>query len=284
MCRFFAILSNDPVSPLPALLDSPGSLLAKSRAKADHLQADGWGVGWFDGEKPKVFKQPGALFDSVPNARAIAGSIRSGTCVGHVRVASNPGSLPKKALIGENHTQPFQHEEWLFVHNGTLYLADEIREQLGSLARFILGRNDSEVLFYWLLKTLIYEKTGTYAERLSRGLQDIDQLWQRVRSRHPQAPYAYRGLNFVLTNGHIALCFCYETPNGFGDDKAFFSSETPWYQLHMQTDARLFRIASEPLDPADVCTPVSHGQFLVVRRGFSGLELEVGHVRNLAHV
>ena len=50
------------------------------------------------------------------------------------------------------HTQPFSFGRWLFAHNGTLFIPREVREALGPLGRPIKGNNDSEVLFYWLMK------------------------------------------------------------------------------------------------------------------------------------
>jgi hypothetical protein len=91
-------------------------------------------------------------------------------------------------------------------------------------------------------------------------------------------------LNFVLTNGEIALCFCFETPKGFGPDRAFFSKSVPWYQLHFQTDAHRFTIASEPLNPAEPCIPAPHGQFLEVRRKDARLEIDLHTVKSLSHV
>src|SRR5689334_11559485 len=99
MCRFFAVLATENLSPREYLLDAPGSLLAKSQASRTHPQEDGWGIGWFEDSRAKVFKSPEPLSKNVPLARRVVTPIQSPTLLGHVREASNPGDLPKSELI-----------------------------------------------------------------------------------------------------------------------------------------------------------------------------------------
>jgi predicted glutamine amidotransferase len=63
-------------------------------------------------------------------------------------------------LIGLAHTQPFTYKNWLFAHNGTLLIQREVRAELGPLEKQIQGNNDSEVLFYWLMKHNVHRSAG----------------------------------------------------------------------------------------------------------------------------
>src|SRR6185437_6135964 len=110
-----------------------------------------------------------------------------------VRWASNPMKLPKSEVIGLVHTQPFVHGRWLFAHNGTLYIPREVRAALGDWNQWIQGNNDSEVLFYWLLKHLPFlldsPSSGAPIGRIVRGvrqsLNDLDAIWRKCRKNYP---------------------------------------------------------------------------------------------------
>jgi predicted glutamine amidotransferase len=192
--------------------------------------------------------------------------------VGHVRWASNPLKLPRRELIGIAHTQPFVHDRWLFAHNGTLYIPQEVTTALGPWAAWVKGKNDSEVLFYWLMKTFL-RRTGMPALRsvgspdlLRRSLQDLDRIGARCKSRYPLHPYPYHGLNWILTNGRRLYAFCYVNPRGFDKAKALSRRSQPYFQLQVKRTASTLVVASEPLDFDADWRPMRHGELLIAQR------------------
>ena len=42
--------------------EAPKSLLYQSRADRKHLQADGWGIGWFENGRPRIVKSPRPIY------------------------------------------------------------------------------------------------------------------------------------------------------------------------------------------------------------------------------
>ena len=129
--------------------------------------------------------------------------------IGHIRWASNPLKLPKHHLIGVDHSQPFSYQQWLFAHNGTLLIPKEVRAHLGSLSKQIRGNNDSEVLFYWLMKhlrqPLARGGAAGIVSAIRRSLKGIDAIWSECRKRYPLYKHPYHGLNWILTNGKILV-------------------------------------------------------------------------------
>ena len=86
-------------------------------------------------------------------------------------------------------------------------------EQFGPWKKYIKGKNDSEVLFYWLLKHLQGSKNPPQAIR--QAIRGIHRIWETCKKSYPIHPYPYHGLTWVLTNGKILLAFCYTDPRGF---------------------------------------------------------------------
>jgi len=189
---------------------------------------------------------------------------KGSTLVGHVRWASNPLKLPKHDLLGPAHTQPFTHGRWLFAHNGTLYIPREVAAELGPWRKYVKGRNDSEVLFYWILKYLHGHKNVKTA--VNRAIRGLDRIWDTCRRRYPIYKYAYHGLNWVLTDGSTLIAFCYVDPRGFDKARALCASGQPYYQLQIHKSRDSVLVASEPLDKPLSWKPMRHGELLIARK------------------
>jgi predicted glutamine amidotransferase len=263
MCRLFGILSQDPINAPFLTIDAPASLLYQSHVDKKRLQRDGWGIGWFRSGRPEIFKRPRAIYKDMANLRRAVKRPKGHVLLGHVRWASNPLKLPRRELIGPAHTQPFKHGEWLFVHNGTLLIPRETQAQLGPWAKYVQGKNDSEVLFYWLLKTVVHGSGGHWAAKVRRSLTQLDRIWSACRERYPIYKHPYHGLNWVLTNGRRFLAFCYVNSNGFDKGKALAHRQQPYYQLQMKISDRDILVASEPLTAETGWRPLGHGNLLV---------------------
>ncbi|WP_156690385.1 ergothioneine biosynthesis protein EgtC [Mycobacterium sp. Marseille-P9652] len=114
MCRHLGWLGAAvPVSSL--ILDPPYGLRLQSyaprRQKHGLLNADGWGVGFFDGGTPRRWRSPAPLWGDV-SFDSVAPALRSHCVVAAVRSATV--GMPIEASA----TAPFTDGRWLLSHNG----------------------------------------------------------------------------------------------------------------------------------------------------------------------
>ena len=207
MCRITAILSVSPAAHEDVLCAGPKSLLAQAGAVSGRYQDDGWGVGSFRGGKPVVKKSPGPARLEAPAFRAAARGAVSRVTLAHLREASNPSGLPRASLIGPANTQPFSAGGFLFAHNGTLFIKDEIRSLLGAYAARVKGNNDSEVLFWQAVKML--DAYGEPAMALRMALDEILTVWVSCRDKYPDRPEPYKGLNLFLASAESLTVLCH---------------------------------------------------------------------------
>src|SRR5436190_19067663 len=204
MCRLFGVLSTCPEPDFSAdLLRSPISLLAQSQADPKRLQTDGWGVAWSSGATARVLKSAKAIFQEtaklIPLTRTLS--------LAHIRRASNALHLPKNQLIGVRHSQPFIFGRWSFVHNGCLNIPNEVRRRLGPRwERRIRGRNDSEVLFWLLMKHVAKDRGVPSAFR--SAVREINSVWKGLSPRPRGVSRPYWSLNIILTDGRRLWALC----------------------------------------------------------------------------
>jgi gamma-glutamyl hercynylcysteine S-oxide hydrolase len=116
MCRHLAWLGAD-VSISSLVLDPPHGLRVQSysprRQKHGLMNADGWGVGFFDGEIPRRWRSPAPLWGDV-SFDSVAPALRSHCVVAAVRSATV--GMPIEASA----TAPFTDGRWLLSHNGVV--------------------------------------------------------------------------------------------------------------------------------------------------------------------
>ncbi|UQX11202.1 ergothioneine biosynthesis protein EgtC [Candidatus Mycobacterium methanotrophicum] len=114
MCRHLGWLGRE-VSVSSLVLDPPHGLRVQSyaprRQKYCLLNADGWGVGFFDGATPRRWRSVAPLWGDV-SFRSIAPALRSHCVVAAVRSATV--GMPIEASA----TAPFTDGQWLLSHNG----------------------------------------------------------------------------------------------------------------------------------------------------------------------
>lgn len=116
MCRHLGWLGVPvPISSL--VLDQPNGLLAQSysprRQKHGLLNADGWGVGFFDGSVPRRWRSAAPLWGDASFA-SVAPALSSGCVVAAVRSATVGMPIESSACA------PFTDGRWLLSHNGVV--------------------------------------------------------------------------------------------------------------------------------------------------------------------
>ena len=114
MCRHLAWLGA-PVSVASLVLDPPHGLVVQSyaprRQKHGLLNADGWGVGFFDDGLVRRWRSASPLWSDASFA-SVAPALRSGAILAAVRSATV--GMPVESTA----SAPFTDGRWLLSHNG----------------------------------------------------------------------------------------------------------------------------------------------------------------------
>ena len=175
MCRHLGWL-GEPVSVASLMLEPPSGLLVQSyaprRQKHGLMNADGWGVGFFDGSVPRRWRSASPLWGD-PSFASVAPALSSGCVVAAVRSASV--NMPVEASA----SAPFTDGSWLLSHNGIVDRA------VLPTSRSAESTNDSA-----LLAALIFD----------RGLDRLGETIVEVADSDPNAR-----LNIVAANGSRML-------------------------------------------------------------------------------
>ncbi len=224
-------------------------------------------------------RRPTAMYRDKAAVKRAGTAATGRVAIAHVRWASNPLKLKHSELIGKEHTQPFSHQKWLFAHNGTLFIPKEVAAHLGPWKRYIRGKNDSEVLFYWILKHVGHAQSVTQARSMvKKALKGLQIIWNTCKKSYPLHRYPYHGLNWVLTNGKTLFSLCLADPSGFGKSKALCNRKQCYYQLQRKISESQAIIASEPLDHSGLWTSFKHGELLMAKLDTRGLQIQTVNV------
>jgi predicted glutamine amidotransferase len=151
MCRWMAFYGQ-PVLLEELLFKPKHGLIDQSlhsRMGAETTNGDGFGVGWYGtGKGPGLYHSISPAWGDT-NLRHLAGHIESPLFLAHVRATSG-------TAVQQTNCHPYQHDRWLFVHNGLINDFHVIRRELAfaiAPERFpeIQGSTDSELLFHLAL-------------------------------------------------------------------------------------------------------------------------------------
>ena len=116
MCRHLGWLGT-PVSVSSLILEPPHGLLVQSyaprRQKHGTMNADGWGVGFFDGAVPRRWRGACPLWGDASFA-SVAPALSSSCVVAAVRSATIGMPIDVSAAA------PFTDGHWLLSHNGVV--------------------------------------------------------------------------------------------------------------------------------------------------------------------
>lgn len=241
MCRLLGLLGNRVLAANRWLVETDASLLAQSNASAETAQRDGWGIAWYeDSRRPSIEKGIRGAFEPEDKERFLRTAQRAHgpVVVAHLRSASNPMGLPKSRLIALENSQPFGFESLLFAHNGLVSLPRETLPRLGAFESRVRGVNDSEVLFWLMVKDL--EESGDPLGAYVRSREEIRAVWER---RNPRTEFPYTGLNVLFTRGPNEIwAFCHWLGN---HGNGLLARDRPYYEMGYQTDSRWLLVGSE---------------------------------------
>ena len=207
MCRFTMYL-GPPIRLSTLLVEPAHSLILQSfRAseRAEPLNGDGFGVGWYApqlSEEPAVFRSISPAWNN-ENLRSLSGVVASPCILAHVRAASV--GMP----VTELNCHPFQHDRYLFMHNGHVGSFAGIRRSLlDGLAdeafRVVRGNTDSEHVFAVFIDELArvnLEGDDALAEALNGAVWRTVELVRALGGSHPSY------LNLAVSDGRrMAAC------------------------------------------------------------------------------
>lgn len=260
MCRLFGLLSVRPVSAYKYLFGDPCSLFAQSRADPLRLQSDGWGIGFYRDGSLIVVKSDKPVYEERERFMELAENIKSNIIIAHIRRASNPRGLPRERLISIENSQPFYYENYVFAHNGTITIPDEIAEILGEWKMRIRGLNDSEVYFWYIIKEL-YEGKNV-VEALRSFERDLWRVWREVQGKYPGKTRPYIGLNMVLSDGRRLYAYCkYDERMDAMIPPLCYGSQPGMQMVYLADDERLI-VSSERTNLEEDWKPIESGQLL----------------------
>ena len=189
---------------LSELLYRPGHSLIlqsyKARERAEPLNGDGFGVGWY---APEVAPTP-CVFTSVSpawsnqNLRRLAEHVRSPLFFAHVRAAS------AGMEVSEANCHPFQYGRYLRMHNGEVASFARIKRRLrrslpDRLYESVRGSTDSEHAFAVFLDRLGDTETPRAPRDLAQALvETVARMEEWTAEAGTDAPSYY---NFAVTDG-----------------------------------------------------------------------------------
>jgi predicted glutamine amidotransferase len=244
MCRLFGLLTSQDDAAETWLVRSERSLLAQSHASPETAQRDGWGVAWYtEGGRTRVEKGARGAFEETELERFVAAARASAPplVIGHLRHASNPLGLPPGELLGAENSQPFDTHTRIFAHNGAIPFPRETRPLLGVHEDAIRGVNDSEVLFWLLVRNT--EETNDPLRGYVQSVEDLVRVWQGLG--RPKIP-PFSGLNVLFAPKPEELwAFCLWT----GDHgPGLLDRSRRYYEMTYRASPHRLIVGSEPFD------------------------------------
>ncbi|WP_186775653.1 class II glutamine amidotransferase [Rubripirellula tenax] len=206
MCRLYGFRSNEATKVECTLVHAQNALLIQSQSdEIGRSHSDGWGIGYYEGQKPHVERSAAAAHHGLHFSNT-AERVYSQTVISHVRLAT----VGTPAI--EN-CHPFHWGGWVFAHNGTVQGIDTLRpEMTNELSvthqKSIAGSTDSELLFHWLMQRLANEQvvSESHCNSLSDAIAVVGNSLAELDSRCRRAmPEKLAKLNIVLTDGRMMI-------------------------------------------------------------------------------
>ncbi|MCX7879498.1 MAG: class II glutamine amidotransferase [Ignavibacteria bacterium] len=178
MCRLLGLIANRAVD------------LEFSLSKFKNLSInnpDGWGIGWYENNSPRVFKE--GLSAQAKNSKLpyLAKQVYSNIIIAHLRKGTN-GSA------SDENSHPFKLGNWIFAHNGQVDRDSLLLHLNENHQKELKGETDSEVYFYFILQSI--DETKDVVRGIKKSIETITQS-------------SFKGLNFLLSDGKYLYAFRY---------------------------------------------------------------------------
>jgi len=260
MCRLFGVIANKPVDIEFSFFkaDTPFKDFSKKNP-------DGWGIGWYENDGPKVFKE--AFLDNKEYNFDKVKTVKSKIIISHVRLATRGNKTLKN-------THPFVYENFIFAHNGSVdrenilaYLNPEFKEK-------IEGETDSEAYFMLIMQFM--SETKNIIDSIQKAVKIIKKS-------------TYSGLNFIMSDGnslyafrdakvnknYYSLYYLERKPSNYSSFE-YMSEETKQMiksKLLLGEEAVL--ICSEPLTKGENWKPLELGELIMVDRNLKIKKLKI---------
>jgi glutamine amidotransferase len=261
MCRWLAY-SGAPILLDEVLFKTDHSLIDQSLRAMDTTNTtngDGFGVGWYGKrDVPGVYKDVRPAWNDA-NLHALAAQIESPMFLAHVRATTG-------SPVQMTNCHPFNHRQWLFVHNGLVNEYERLHRDLAfavapELFPLIRGTTDSELMF--LLALTFGLDTDVFT-----GIARMAGLVEYIAARHDIEEALQMTLG--ISNGESLYAARYST---VGKSRSLFYSASHNAAMDIapgvgkfSSDARA--IVSEPLSSlASEWVPVPEASFLTITKG-----------------
>jgi len=250
VCRLAAYI-GEPLRLGRFITDPPHGLVEQAHSPRETLSAtvnaDGFGVGWHDGDgRPAVYRTPLPIWAD-PNLEPLGRSLTRPLWLANVRSATDPLSG------GYGNTQPFHDERLLFLHNGYVrHFGTELRARVrrwlaGDIEEGIRGTTDSEYIFA-ILRQLAGEVPGAPLVTPVRTAMDYVDQW--LGDSHAL-------LNIVVADTHRVV--------GIRHAIAADCPSLYYHGGHPGLGGQL--IASEPLDDDPDWCPIAPHHMVILEPG-----------------
>lgn len=261
MCRWLAY-SGAPIFIDEALFMPEHSLINQSqhaRASATTINGDGFGVGWYGKrEFPGVFKDVRPAWND-NNLRALASQIEAPMFLAHVRATTG-------SEVQRSNCHPFQHRNWLFVHNGEINEFQTVRRDLAlaidpELYPLMSGTTDSEVMFLLALSFGLMDDVAGGVARMTGLVENV--------CREHGIENAMQ-MTLGISDGRSLYAVRYSTE---GRSRSLYHSASIEAIREMAPEAGRFSanaraIVSEPLNKLDEAwIPVPESSFVTISDG-----------------
>lgn len=128
--------------------------------KNHQINIDGFGIGYYCNNCPIVYKNTFPCWNDLflPN---LINQISTPILHTHIRAVDSGNMNKNKPIVHQYNCHPFIHNEYIFVHNGSLskfndgkVRRDMINEIDFNYLPYIIGNTDSEYLFYLILTNI----------------------------------------------------------------------------------------------------------------------------------
>ena len=246
MCRLMGFVSPEKTTFPQIAGHGFGEFVALSA-----IHCDGWGVSTINHDEPLAHLERAAemAHSSDQFDEAIKRSNTDGGLL-HLRWAT--AGLP----VSENNAHPFVHDEFTFIHNGSIRPPSALDPFIGAdFAPLISGDTDSERYFYALLTEIAQHG---FIQGTLRGVKLISKTCE------------YSSVNAMIMNDDTFIAISEHDPAkkpDFGDDK--------YYELKYRADSDGVVVASSGWPQDGWIILPNHHALVVDRKTFATKVVEI---------